>query len=166
MAAVISTRAMGTRMRSRTGGRFVMAAAAVVFGIAGIPAAASEAPANEHDAAHGKAKVAGTRFVNLDPFTVPFLGAQGPDGQVNLVVALELVDIDRRDAVLDLVPKIRASIYETLFASITNRAHSREIPSNEKLKRFVRKATERVVGSDVVADVLVQQVYENRAVGR
>jgi len=158
-------------MRRRNAARYFLAALAVAA-LAGGPALAAggggkEKPkAEENDEGHGGAKVYGTQYINLDPFTVPFLGPQGPDGQMNLVVALELADADRRVEVMKQVPRIRAAIYESLFASLTTKSRTREIPSDAKLKRVIRKATERVLGPASLTDVLIQQAFENRAVGR
>jgi flagellar basal body-associated protein FliL len=157
-------------MRRRNAARHFLAALAVAA-LAGGPALAAgggkdKAKAEENDEGHGGAKVYGTQYINLDPFTVPFLGPQGPDGQMNLVVALELADADRRAEVMKQVPRIRAAIYESLFASLTTKTRSREIPSDAKLKRVIRKATERVLGPESLTDVLIQQAFENRAVGR
>jgi len=122
-------------------------------------------PVEENPEGHGSAKVYGTQYINLDPFTVPFLGPQGPDGQMNIVVALEIADPVRRSEVMRDVPRIRAAIYESLFGSLTTRT-GRDIPSDDKLKRVVRKAAERVIGRELLADVLIQQVFENRPAGR
>ncbi|MGE0744334.1 MAG: hypothetical protein AB7K86_03755 [Rhodospirillales bacterium] len=160
-------------MRSDSTRRHILWTMLAAFAVAAGPALAgggggSKAkppPAEESDEGHGGAKIYGSQYINLDPFTVPFLGPQGPDGQMNVVIALEIADPQRRTDVMRDVPRLRAAIYESLFGSLTTRS-GRYIPSDEKLKRVVRKAAEKVIQRELLADVLIQQVFENRPVGR
>lgn len=132
-------------------------------------ARAAGAPAPSKDEAEGPGvvpRLPGTKYYTLEPFVVPLLTDGELDGQVTIVVAIELADEDFRVDVAKRLPRIRASMYETLFRTITNRPGRRGLPPLANLKRNLRNAAEREVGQGRIAEILIQQAFENRPVGR
>lgn len=130
-----------------------LACAAVLFG-AGLP----RAFARSHK--QGKApRLSQTRFMTMKPFTVPLF----KDGRVvehfTLMVSLELADADRRTELFHLTPKLRDTMYRTLYRIVTFRRKGSPLPHVDIFKQNLLKVVLEVAGDELVASLLVQQAF-------
>ncbi|MBM3485508.1 MAG: flagellar basal body-associated FliL family protein [Alphaproteobacteria bacterium] len=135
--------------------RAVWCAFLLAFVAGGVEGArAAGAPAPSKDEAEGPGVVprfAGAKYYMLEPFVVPLLSDGELDGQVSIVIAIELVDEDHRVDIAKRLPRVRAAMYETLFRTITSRPGRRGVPPLASLKRNLRNAAEREVGQGRIA---------------
>ncbi len=141
-------------------------AAAYLFLLA--PAEAAGQEAGEHAKAeeeahatssgHGSSDV---EFVELDPLILPILDKTGVSQTVSIVVALEVKDSNSADIVRKMTPRLKDAYIQELYG-ILNHVAARNggaIKINI-LKKRLNKMTVKVLGKDVVQDVLLQVVQQ------
>lgn len=103
-------------------------------------------------------------YVEIAPFVVPVLGANGPEEMVSLVVTLELAPgEDRRDYVKKRLPKLNDAYLQALYGALDRKSLNRGgLIDVSLVKARLIKATERILGKDYVKDVLVQAVAQRK----
>ena len=133
-----------------------------VFGVMAVCLVFAASGGGELAAKGGKAGLSANQFVSLQPFNIPLMPKDDKNRQFTLVVALELADEGDRDFVRSRIPVIRSKTYDLLFRLIAYREQAPLIPSTALLKRKIMDIMIRAVGSDKVASIVVQQVYQGR----
>lgn len=106
-------------------------------------------------------------YVEISPFVIPVLGPNGPEEMVSLIVTLELAKgEDRETYVRQRLPRLNDAFVQTLYGAFDRRTVSKGgLIDVALVKAKLMKATERVLGPDYVADVLVQAVAQRKVRG-
>jgi flagellar protein FliL len=108
-------------------------------------------------------KASGTyEYVDLHPLFVPVINEKGLVQQVSLSVSLEC-PMGKRDSVNVFKPRLMDAYLRELYGALgSGRAMMRgNIVDVEQLKARLEAVTERVVGPDLVSDVLLQSVQQH-----
>jgi flagellar protein FliL len=100
-------------------------------------------------------------FVNIGPLTVPVLGAERIDQFVTLMVALELSDMITAEAVRAQAPRLTDAFLTTIYGSIASgKVMSGGVLDVPQVKSKLGDAASKVLGKDMVRDVLIQIVNQ------
>jgi flagellar protein FliL len=100
-------------------------------------------------------------FVNIGPLTVPVLGAERIDQFVTLMVALELSDMITAEAVRAQAPRLTDAFLTTIYGSIASgKLMSGGVLDVPQVKSKLGDAASKVLGKDMVRDVLIQIVNQ------
>ena len=123
--------------------------------------AALQAPAAHAEDSHAAAP-SGPVFVPVAPLVVPVFSA----GQVRLhlyyVLQLEAGDADAGARIREQMPRLRDA-YLRALAGIADRIGDGPMPDDERIKRTLGAASERVLGPHVVNGILIQRSFSRRA---
>jgi len=106
-------------------------------------------------------------YVDLNPLTVPVINEKGVVQQVSLSISLEC-PMGKRDLVNIYKPRLMDAYLRELYGALgSGRAMMQgNIVDVEELKSRLTIVTERVVGSDLVSEVLLQSVQQYAMRGR
>lgn len=107
-------------------------------------------------------KKAGTfEYVDMNPLTVPVINEKGVVQQVSLAISLECA-MGKRDSVNIYKPRLMDAYLRELYGALgSGRAMMQgNIVNVEELKSRLTIVTQRVVGPDLVSDVLLQSVHQ------
>ena len=106
-------------------------------------------------------------YVDLNPLTVPVINEKGVVQQVSLSISLEC-PMGKRDSVNIYKPRLMDAYLRELYGALgSGRAMMQgNIVDVEELKSRLTIVTERVVGSDLVSEVLLQSVQQYAMRGR
>ncbi len=121
-------------------------------------AIAAEAPPSAAEAAGNTQRMRGVRYYALDPFVLPVIDKDEIAAEYVLSLVLELADPDKREQITARLPRLRHAYYQTLLRLITSRESEARMPTLELVKRRLLADTQRVVGKDIVASVLIHDV--------
>lgn len=98
-------------------------------------------------------------YVVLKPIIVPILQDDGVRSEFAVIVMLELADVDKRNDLVGLKPRLRDRLFRELLQIVTFRASSARMPRLAALKRRLFAATLEVVGPGLVKSLLLGQAY-------
>tara|TARA_R110002124_G_scaffold64985_2_gene177799 strand:- start:614170 stop:614661 length:492 start_codon:yes stop_codon:yes gene_type:complete len=122
------------------------------------------APAKEDKHAKGKGDhgEAVAEFVQLAPLILPILNKSGLLQTVSVVVALEVKNQADAELVKSLQPRITDAFIQEMYGVIHNPAGmvNGNVIKVGVLKRRLNKVGQRVLGGDVLQDVLLQVVQQ------
>jgi len=106
-------------------------------------------------------------YVDLNPLTVPVINEKGVVQQVSLSISLEC-PMGKRDSVNIYKPRLMDAYLRELYGALgSGRAMMQgNIVDVEELKSRLTIVTQRVVGSDLVSEVLLQSVQQYAMRGR
>jgi flagellar protein FliL len=100
-------------------------------------------------------------FVNIGPLTVPVLGAERIDQFVTLMVALELNDMITAESVRAQAPRLTDAFLTTIYGAIASgKVMSGGVLDVPQVKSKLGEAASKVLGKDMVRDVLIQIVNQ------
>ncbi|MAH06131.1 MAG: flagellar basal body-associated FliL family protein [Pseudomonadota bacterium] len=124
--------------------------------------AAKEAKHAKKKKGHGDEAI---EFVQLDPLILPIVDRNGLSQVVSIVVALEVDSKEDAEKVKMLQPKIKDAFISEMYGVIHNPAGLQEgnIVKVRILKERLGKIGRKVLGDDVVNDVLLQVVQQRPA---
>lgn len=124
-----------------------------------LPAQAAE----KHASPPKKSKLPATRYYTLSPFTLPLFEGEDVVEQMTIVIALELIDSDKRIDVERMVPKIRDAMYRELYNMVTFRRRGQPMPDVDMFKVRLLRAIRVVAGEKLIKTLLVQQAFKRPA---
>lgn len=103
-----------------------------------------------------------SEFVQLDPLILPIVNKDGLSQVVSIVVALEVKDKHDAEFVNKMQPKIKDAFIQEMYGVIHNPKglHEGQVVRVEILKKRLGKIGHKVLGDDVVQDVLLQVVQQ------
>lgn len=110
----------------------------------------------------GKGKEEHTEFVKLDPLILPIVDKSGLSQVVSVVVALEVGSKYDAELVKQMQPKIKDAFIQEMYGVIHNPAglHDGNVVKVGILKKRLGKVGRKVLGDEVVQDVLLQVVQQ------
>jgi len=112
-------------------------------------------------AAEGEHKAAAEAvFVDVGEIIVPVYSRDGKDKLMVVRFELELGDVMPVDEVRYLLPRLRDAYIGTLSTLAGRGELVEESQRNATIKRALKLASDRVLGPDVIADVLIQRAWQ------
>lgn len=100
-------------------------------------------------------------FVELGPLILPIVDGNGVSQTVSMVISLEVPDIGVADDVKRLKPKLTDAYIQDMYGVLSRHAALKGgVLQIGQLKKRLTKVTDKVMGTDVVQDVLLQVVQQ------
>ncbi|MEE8334538.1 MAG: hypothetical protein V3R85_11875 [Alphaproteobacteria bacterium] len=107
-----------------------------------------------------KDRLSQTRYYTMKPFTLPLLAERRVIEQFTLVISLEMVDEEARIDISRVVPRIRDTMYQTLFQMVTFRRRGAPLPDVDMFKQRMLKIALKVASKKLVKGIIVQQAFK------
>jgi flagellar basal body-associated protein FliL len=101
-------------------------------------------------------------FVELNPLVIPVINDYGVTQMVSLVVAVEVDSQEKADKVAKYSPRLTDAYLSDLYGAFSRNAPENGMIPIGYLKKRLGKMSDKILGEDVVADVLLQ-VLQARA---
>ncbi len=101
-------------------------------------------------------------FVELNPLIIPVINEHGVTNMVSLVVAVEVDSQEKADKVTKYSPRLTDAYLSDLYGAFSHYNPDRGVLPITYLKKRLNKMSAKVLGDDVVADVLLQ-VLQSRS---
>ncbi len=128
----------------------------------------AEASAVEGDKSHAKKQDSKDKadtskhiFVELDPLILPIIDESGVTQTVSLVVALEVADEKAGSLITAQAPRLKDAYIQKLYGVLNNQAALKGgVIQVNTLKKQLNKISNKVLGDDIVHDVLLQVVQQ------
>ena len=105
-------------------------------------------------------KEATTTTVSIKPFTIPMFQGERIAGSIQVQFELE-VPIGREEEINSKMLRLEDAYLRDLYVFMPRLLRNAEKLDINKLKRRLMRITEKVVGPDLVEDVLIQSVADN-----
>jgi len=99
-------------------------------------------------------------FVDVGEIIVPVYGRDGKDKLMVVRFELEIGDVMPVDQVRYLLPRLRDAYIGTLSTLAGRGELVEESQRNATIKHALKLASDRVLGPDVIADVLIQRAWQ------
>jgi flagellar FliL protein len=135
------------------------AEAAAVEGEAGKHAEADDHAAESGDGHSEEGH--GFEYVELDPLILPIIDEYGVSQTVSLVVSLEVKDAATAEKILKMQPKLKDAYLQDMYGLLNKHAALKDgVVQIGKLKERLNKVSTKVMGENVINDVLLQVVQQ------
>ena len=95
-------------------------------------------------------------FVELQPLILPVIDKYGTTKTVSLVVAIEVDSQEKADQVTKFSPRLTDAYLSDLYGALSHKATEGGIIPITYLKKRLNVMSAKVLGDEVVSDVLVQ----------
>ena len=100
-------------------------------------------------------------YVELDPLILPIIDEYGVNQVVSLVVSLEVKDSKAAEKVKKLTPRLKDAYIQDMYGVLNKHAALKGgVIQVTKLKARLNKVSQKIMGEDVVNDVLLQVVQQ------
>ncbi len=161
---------------------FIRVIAAVALGLFALGASAAFTRAEEHGgetpkAAHGEegeskekqdkksitgGKLAGDPvYVHLQPIIMPVIDKNGAQQLVVLVIDLQVRNFDVADKLHANMPRVNDAILQALYGGLgEGTLRDGHLVNVVRVKKKIAKTIEKVLGPDLVTDVLIQAISQ------
>ncbi len=140
------------------------AGAAGTYFYFGKKAVASVGETGEHAEAKDVKKKEGAghlQFVEMDPLVLPIVDADGISQMVSLVIVLQVHDEKQKAEVTAQMPRIKDAYIQDMYGVLNKHVAVKDgVIQVSIIKEKLNAATVRVLGEDVVSDVLLQVVQQ------
>lgn len=105
----------------------------------------------------------GVQFVELNPLMLPIISKHGGTQMVSLIVSVEVNSSDKADQVKKYSPRLTDAFLTDLYSAFGYQTalNGGKIPLTY-LKKRLNKISAKVLGDDVVDDVLLQFMQQRR----
>lgn len=150
----------------------IIAAVAIIGGAGGYfffmqpaEAASAEAPKEEHakkDKKDGHGEGHGdVQFVELSPLVLPIIDPNGASQTISMVIALEVGDAEAAAKVEQYAPRLKDAYLQDMYGALNRYAALKGGQIRlDVIKKRLNMASTKVLGEDVVHDVLLQVVQQ------
>lgn len=101
-------------------------------------------------------------FVELNPLIIPVINNSGVTQMVSLVVAVEVDSQEKADKVTKYSPRLTDAYLSELYGSFSREAPDNGIIPIGYVKERLNKTGDKVLGEEVISDVLVQVLQSRR----
>jgi flagellar FliL protein len=129
------------------------------------PAEASAGEAAKEVVKNEKSKKEGTEtteFVELDPLILPVIDNTGVTQTVSMVIALEVPDKTKAEEVKKLSPRLKDAYIQDMYGILNAHAALKGgVLQVGEIKERLNKITTKVLGEDMVNEVLLQVVQQH-----
>ncbi len=101
------------------------------------------------------------KFVELDPLILPIVDDTGVSQVVSMVVALEVFDDKGASKVEHLSPRLKDAFIQDMYGMLNRHAVTNGgVIQVSAIKKRLNKVSAKVLGKDIVNDVLLQVVQQ------
>jgi len=139
-----------------------IAAGAYMYFKAPSEAVAAETEGGAHETGHGATNA--YSYVQLDPLILPIVSKENVSQTFSLVVAIEVEGDANSEKIKQSAPRLVDAYISDLYGVLSRKAAMKGgVVQVDYLKKRLRIVTQRVVGSDVANDVLLQVVQQRRS---
>lgn len=130
------------------------------------PAEAAIGTSDEHkqakEARRGR-DAASHKFVELDPLILPIIDEKGVNQIVSIVIVIEVGDDKKAASVQTLAPRLKDAFIQDMYGVLNKHAALRGgVVQVGMIKQRLREVSIRVMGEDMVEDVLLQVVQQRK----
>lgn len=105
----------------------------------------------------------GIQFVELSPLILPIINEHGRTQVVSLVVAIEVDSQEKADKVTKFQPRLADAFLSDLYGAFSQKMPESGIIPITYLKERLNFMSAKVLGEEVVSDVLVQVMQKRPA---
>lgn len=105
----------------------------------------------------------GVQFIELNPLILPIINEHGRTQVISLVVAIEVDSQEKADMVTKFQPRLADAFLSDLYGSFAQKMPVSGIIPISYLKERLNFMSEKVLGEEVVRDVLVQVMQKRPA---
>ncbi len=131
------------------------------FGQTAVASIGDTAEHTEAKDAKKKEKPAHMAFVEMDPLVLPIIDADGINQMVSLVIVLQVHDEQQKAEVTAQLPRIKDAYIQDMYGVLNKHVAVKDgVIQVSVIKERLNAATVRVLGDDVVSDVLLQVVQQ------
>lgn len=110
---------------------------------------------------HGESAGPVASFVQLDPLILPIIDENGISQVISLVIAIEVKDEPSTATVRKLSPRLKDAYIQDMYGVLNKRvAMQGGIVQVGMIKDRLNSVTRKVLGEDMVKDVLLQVVHQ------
>jgi flagellar FliL protein len=108
------------------------------------------------------AKVA---FVKIDPLTLPVVNKKGVVQIINISITLEVEDAEKAKEIEKFAPRLKDAYIQDMYGALSSKTAMNEhgIVEVDVIKKRLNAITTKVIGEDIVRDVLLQAIQQRRA---
>ncbi|MFN3701702.1 MAG: flagellar basal body-associated FliL family protein [Alphaproteobacteria bacterium] len=100
-------------------------------------------------------------FVELQPLILPIIDENGVSQTVSLVIAIEVADAKNAAVVNSLAPRLKDAFIQDMYGLLNRQAALKGgVIQVNMIKERLNQISARVLGDDVVQDVLLQVVQQ------
>lgn len=100
-------------------------------------------------------------FVELDPLILPIIDEDGVNQVVSMVIAIEVADSYSANKVTSLSPRLKDAFIQDMYGVLNKHAALKGgVIQVNMIKKRLNKISNKVLGDDVVQDVLLQVVQQ------
>lgn len=108
-----------------------------------------------------KSKPEHLAFVEMDPLILPIVDADGVNQLVSLVIVLQVHDEKQKAEVTAQMPRIKDAYIQDMYGVLNKHVAVKDgVIQVSIIKEKLNTASERILGEDVVQDVLLQVVQQ------
>lgn len=116
---------------------------------------------HHEEAPKKKERVGPPVFVSVGPMIIPVLGAKKVEQNIMVTVSLEVDDDTVKEEVRNVSPRLIDAYVQALYGGIDKgQVVDGQVINIPALKAKLQEATDKVLGPDVVHDVLIQSVSQ------
>ena len=113
-------------------------------------------------AAGDKKGAPAVHFVELSPLILPVINDRGVTQMVSLVVALEVDSQEKADKVTLFSPRLTDAYLSDLYGTFSRKAPQDGVIPIDYVKKRLNSASAKILGEEIVSDVLVQVLQSRR----
>lgn len=100
-------------------------------------------------------------FVQIDPLVLPIIDHDGVSQVISLVIMVEVADEESAAKVKSLSPRLKDAFIQDMYGVLNKPSHSENgLVQVADIKKRLNDISQRVMGEDVVQDVLLQVVEQ------
>lgn len=132
-----------------------------ILGVMALPVHAAAGGGEEEEAP--AASRSGFEFVSLDPLILPIIDKNGISQTLSIVVSIEVTRTSHADRVRTLKPRLQDAFIQEMYGVLNRHAaYKGGLLQVQMLKERLGKISRRVLGDDIVSDVLLQVVQQRQ----
>ncbi|MAS87925.1 MAG: flagellar basal body-associated FliL family protein [Micavibrio sp.] len=109
------------------------------------------------------AEVSGPVFVELDRLTVPIINQNGISQTVSMLITVEAQDQAMADKITNMKPRLKDAFIQDMYGAFSRQAALQGgVIKVDVIKARLNKVSQKVMGPDIISDVLLQAVMQRR----
>jgi flagellar FliL protein len=103
-------------------------------------------------------------FVKMDPLTLPVVDKTGVVQIVNISITLEVENAEKAKEVEKFAPRLKDAYIQDMYGALSStQAMNQGVVDVEAVKKRLNAVTQKIMGEDIVRDVLLQAVQQRKA---
>ena len=104
------------------------------------------------------------RYVKIEPLFIPIIGDKGLSENVSISIVIEVPDSERAQVVRTNEPLLTDAFIHDMYSVLNNSSGRRDgVVRVDVIKDRLNRSSRRILGDENVNDVLLEVVYQQRA---